>query len=85
MRSRRPAITAIELVLLAVVFMILVGLLLKGIQRTRESSARLSLASRSCTHDAAFSVPAAQAMWEVPLLTCVRSSPTLLIRAWKEL
>ena len=41
MRPRRPAITAIELVLLAVVFVILAGLLFKGIQRTRESSARL--------------------------------------------
>jgi prepilin-type processing-associated H-X9-DG protein len=41
MRCRRPALTAIELVLLAVVFVILVGLLVKGIQRSRENSARL--------------------------------------------
>ena len=41
MRPRRPALTAIELVLLAVVLVILVGLLLKGVQRARESSAQV--------------------------------------------
>jgi prepilin-type processing-associated H-X9-DG protein len=41
MRPRRPGLTLIELVLLAIVLLLLAGLLFKGIQRSRESSARL--------------------------------------------